>query len=117
MSDLRRYEPPHLTVKIVVGEEEAPALFRKVNVEITPQPQPMHIVVSSAGGDLTCTYDPTVLIGEIIHFYAWLLSPPVTVIPEFMEKLGCGKRGAKMYLADLYCDRMSMCVSTVALQR
>jgi len=112
VSDFRRYEPPHLTVKIVMGEEEAPALFRKVNVELTPQPQPMSFVVSSTGGDLTCTYDPAPLIGEIIHFYAWLLCPPVTVIPEFMEKLDCGKRRAKMYLADLYCDRMTMCIGT-----
>lgn len=111
MSDFWRYEPPYLTVK-VIGEEEAPALFPKVNVELTPQPRPMRFIVSGVGGDLTCTYDPAPLVGEIIHFYAWLLCPPVTVIPEFMEKLGCGRRAAKRYLAELYCDRMRMCVGT-----
>jgi hypothetical protein len=111
VSNFRRYEPPYLTVK-VVGEEEAPALFPKVNVAVTPQPRPMRLTVSNVGGNLTCTYDPAPLIGEIIHFYAWSLCPPVTVIPEFMEELGCGKRAAKAHLADLYCYRLRVCVDT-----
>lgn len=111
MSNFRRYEPPHLTIK-VVGEEEAPALFPKVNVAITPQPRPMRLTVSSVGGNLTCTYDPAPLIGEIIFFYAQLLCPPSTVMPEFMEKLGYGKRAAKRHLANLYCYRMWACVGT-----
>lgn len=113
MSEYRRYKPPHLTVKLEKREgEEALPLFHEVNVKLTPRPRVMHFVLPSAGGTLTCDYDPAPLIGEIIHFFAWLLCPPVTVIPEYMEKLGCVERGARLYLEELFCDRIQMCVGT-----
>ena len=113
MTEYRRYKPPHLTVKLGKREgEEAPPLLREVNVKLTPRPQVMHFILPSAGGSLTCDYDPAPLIGEIIHFFAWLLCPPATVIPEYMEKLDCGKKAAKKYLAEQFCDRMRMCIGT-----
>lgn len=108
---MTRYKPPHMTVKTGWEGETAP-LFQKINVQLTPPPEPIPITTQTPGGNLTSTYDPAPLIGEIINFFAWLLCPPITVLTEYMETYGYRKREAKRVLAELYCERMQMCIST-----